>query len=107
VARPLRCRLSVLVLVWLLLAACSGSNSDGRPTQEMSPPAVTVAGDYWPTAGWRMAAPTDHGIDPAALATVEEQVAARYPQVRSVLIVRNGYLVYEHYWHGLDQTDGS
>jgi hypothetical protein len=25
---------------------------------------------------------------------------------RSVGIVRNGYLVYEHYWRGLDQADG-
>ncbi len=105
-AKLLRCRLSVLVLVWLLLAACSGSNSDGRPTQETSPPAATVARDYWPTDGWRTASPTDHGIDPAGLATVEEHVAVAYPQVRSILIVRHGYLVYEHYRQGLDQADG-
>jgi CubicO group peptidase (beta-lactamase class C family) len=29
-----------------------------------------------------------------------------YGQVRSVLIVRHGYLVYEDYWHGLDHVDG-
>jgi CubicO group peptidase (beta-lactamase class C family) len=37
---------------------------------------------------------------------VEDRVANRHPQVRSVVIVRYGYLVYEHYWQGLDQTDG-
>ena len=37
---------------------------------------------------------------------IEDQVAKAYPQVRSVLIVRHGYLLYERYWQGLDQTDG-
>ncbi len=41
-AKPLTCRLAVLGLVWLLLAACSGSISDGRPTQGTSPLVATV-----------------------------------------------------------------
>ena len=65
-----------------------------------------MAPDYWPTAGWRTAAPEDHGIDSAALAALDDQVASAYPQVRSVLVVRHGYLVHEHYWHGLDKTSG-
>ena len=71
-----------------------------------SPSEAAVPRDYWPTAGWRTASPQDHGIDSAALAEIEDQVAKAYPQVRSVLVVRHGYLVYEHYWHGLDQTSG-
>ena len=71
-----------------------------------SPSEAPVPRDYWPTVGWRTASPQDHGIDSAALAEVEDQVAKAYPQVRSVLVVRHGYLVYEHYWHGLDQTSG-
>jgi CubicO group peptidase (beta-lactamase class C family) len=70
------------------------------------PPAATIAGEYWPTEGWRTAVPADHVMDPAALATIERQVAKSDIQVRSSLIVRDGYLVYEHYWQGLDQTDG-
>jgi CubicO group peptidase (beta-lactamase class C family) len=27
--------------------------------------------------------------------------------VRSVLVVRHGYLVYEHYWHGMTAADGN
>jgi CubicO group peptidase (beta-lactamase class C family) len=94
-------------LVWSLLAACSGSGlNDDRPTLEPSPSEAAVPRDYWPTAGWRTAAPEDHGIDSAALAEIEGQVAKGYPHVRSVLVVRHGYLVYEAYWHGLDQTAG-
>jgi CubicO group peptidase (beta-lactamase class C family) len=99
-------RLAMVALVCLLLTACSGLGSGGGPTQETSRPSPAVAGDYWPTDGWRTAPPKDHGVDPAALALVEDQVANRDFQVRSVLIVRDGYLVYEHYWQGLDQADG-
>jgi CubicO group peptidase (beta-lactamase class C family) len=89
-----------------MVAACSNSPSRERPSVAKSQPAATVARAYWPTAGWRTAAPTDHGIDSAALAQVEDQVDTGYPQVRSVLVVRHGYLVYERYWHGLDETAG-
>ncbi len=33
-------------------------------------------------------------------------MAKAYPQVRSILIVRHGYLVYERYRQGLDEADG-
>jgi hypothetical protein len=29
-----------------------------------------------------------------------------YPQVRSVLVIRHGYLVYERYWQGFTAADG-
>jgi CubicO group peptidase (beta-lactamase class C family) len=95
-----------VALICSLLVACTSTGSDSRPTPTPSPTATAVPRDYWPTAGWRTAAPEDQGIDPKALAEIEDQVAAAYEQVRSVLIVRHGYLVYEDYWHGLDHTDG-
>jgi CubicO group peptidase (beta-lactamase class C family) len=101
-----RRRLVVIALVCLLVTACSGSGSDNLPPPEISAPAATVARDYWPTDGWRIAAPNDHGMDPTVLAQVDDQVAAAYPQVRSVLVVRHGYLVYERYCHGLAKTSG-
>jgi CubicO group peptidase (beta-lactamase class C family) len=45
-------------------------------------------------------------MDAAALAQIGGQVGGGYPQIRCVLIVRHGYLVYERYWHGLDRSDG-
>ena len=99
-------RLAGGALIGLLLTACTTSGSDSRPTPEATPSAVAVPRDYWPTGGWRTAAPKDHGTDPAALAQIEDQVSTFYTNVRSILLVRHGYLVYEHYWHGLDQTSG-
>jgi hypothetical protein len=96
----------VITLVCSLLAACTSSSSDTHPTLDPSPSVAAVTRDYWPTVGWRTAPPTDHGIDPKALAEIGGQVDKAYPQIRSVLIVRHGYLIYEHYCHGLDQSDG-
>lgn len=78
-------------LVWALTAGCT----DDRP-----------AAEYWPTAGWRTASPDAQGVDRAAFTNIESQVASTFTEVRSVLVVRHGYLVYEHYWHGLDASSG-
>ena len=104
-----RVRFVAAALVCVLVAGCSASGSTDLQRPKTSTPAATGARDsrdYWPTAGWRTAAPEDHGLDSAALTALDHQVGSAYPHVRSVLVVRHGYLVYEHYWHGLDQTSG-
>jgi CubicO group peptidase (beta-lactamase class C family) len=97
--------LLVGVLVCLLIAACT-SPDNRRATTASRESGIPVQRDYWPTAGWRAAAPADQGMDPAALDDLDTMVPDLYPQVRSVLVVRHGYLVYERYWHGDDAGDG-
>ncbi len=55
--------------------------------------------DYWPTTSWRSAPPERHGLDPNRLAMAND-VAEEDPFFRSLLVVRNGYLVFENYFHG-------
>jgi CubicO group peptidase (beta-lactamase class C family) len=45
-------------------------------------------------------------MDPAVLDDLDAAVPDVYPQVRSVLVIRHGYLVYERYWQGFTATDG-
>jgi CubicO group peptidase (beta-lactamase class C family) len=45
-------------------------------------------------------------MDPAVVGELDAKISGSYPQVRSLLIVRHGYLVYERYWHGLDASYG-
>jgi CubicO group peptidase (beta-lactamase class C family) len=45
-------------------------------------------------------------MDPRVLDDLDTQVSRQYPQVRSLLVVRHGYLVYERYWQGFGPTDG-
>jgi CubicO group peptidase (beta-lactamase class C family) len=99
-------RLLGALLGCLLVTACS--SPDGRQATATShpPSAGPTQRDYWPTVGWRTAAPGDQGMDPAVLDDLDTQVPERHPQVRSLLVVRHGYLVYERYWHGVDAADG-
>jgi CubicO group peptidase (beta-lactamase class C family) len=98
-------RLLVVGLGCLLAAACTGT--DGRETTATSGASAAPAQrDYWPTAGWRTAAPDEQGMDPAVLDDLDTIVPDSYPQVRSVLVVRHGYLVYERYSQGVGAGDG-
>ena len=98
-------RLLGVLLVCLLAAACT--SPDGRrATATSQPSAAPAQRDYWPTAGWRTAAPSQQGMDPQVLDDLDTQVPERYPQVRSFLVVRHGYLVYEHYWQGRTVANG-
>jgi len=104
-------RLLGALLACLLAAACSGPHGRQATATSRRPPAPSNATgparrDYWPTAGWRTAAPRDQGMDPAVLDDLDTLVPDRYPQVRSLLVVRHGYLVYERYWHGFDAAAG-
>jgi CubicO group peptidase (beta-lactamase class C family) len=58
-----------------------------------------VERDYWPTAGWRNGPPEQHGLDPERLA-IADATAERDPYFRSLLVVKDGELVFERYYHG-------
>lgn len=55
--------------------------------------------DYWPTGSWRSAPAERHGLDPAGIA-LADRTAEEDPFFRSLLVVRNGHLVHERYFHG-------
>ena len=99
-------RLLVAGLGCALAAACTTSTDRQAATGTSQASAGATQRDYWPTAGWRTAAPAEQGMDPAVLDDLDTIVPESYPQVRSVLVVRHGYLVYERYWQGVDAGDG-
>ena len=57
------------------------------------------ARDYWPTKEWRKAAPERKGLDARVLKKMNPFIKTERPQIRGVLIVRHGYLVYERYFN--------
>jgi CubicO group peptidase (beta-lactamase class C family) len=95
--RPRRTRLLVAGLGCVLAAACT--SPDRQEATATTQAAAPIQRDYWPTAGWRTAPPARVGMDPKVLAVLDTNVAY-HPQLRSLLVVRHGYLVYERYWHG-------
>src|SRR4029450_9678740 len=50
--------------------------------------------------GWRTATPAQEGMDPKGLAIIDDDAHSVYPSLRSVLVVRHGGVVFEHYYHG-------
>jgi CubicO group peptidase (beta-lactamase class C family) len=95
--RPRRTRLLVAGLGCVLAAACT--SPDRQEATATTQAAAPIQRDYWPTTGWRTAPPALVGMDPKVLAVLDTNVAY-HPQLRSLLVVRHGYLVYERYWHG-------
>ena len=93
-------RVAALALACVVAASCSGGAD--RPAAEGTSPTER---EYWPTEQWRTADPADHGFDRDEMAEIE-RLADSHPNVRSVVIVRDGYLVYERYWDGLTAQDG-
>ena len=96
-----RCRWTRLLVAGLgcvLAAACtSPDRQEAAATSQAA--AAPIQRDYWPTAGWRTAPPARVGMDPKVLAVLDTNVAY-HPQLRSLLVMRHGYLVYERYWNG-------
>lgn len=88
----------MVVLACLLAAACTSQQRE-QPAPTSRSAAVAGQRDYWPTAGWRTSPPAEAGMDPKVLAVLDTNVAY-HPQLRSLLVVRHGYLVYERYWNG-------
>ncbi|MGH2614470.1 MAG: serine hydrolase domain-containing protein [Thermomicrobiales bacterium] len=56
--------------------------------------------DYWPTAGWRVAEPADHGVDPLGLDAVDARAVGEVPALSALLAARHGYIVFERYYDG-------
>jgi len=81
----IRRKLSMAFVLVLFLAGCAPSAL--KPT----PPI------YWPTNGWRSAAPEEQGMDSEKLAQMVEHIRQEKLDLHSLLIVRNGSLVSELY----------
>ncbi len=56
--------------------------------------------NYWPTEDWQHAAPQQVGMNATMLEQIHHYASTCVPNIHSLLIVRNGYLVFEEYYHG-------
>ncbi len=92
-------RLVVGVMVLQAVAVGCGTESTPVPTATAVPvPTATatvaaVGRDYWPTNGWRVSTPEEQGIDSAGLLAAMMQVEEQGINLRSMTVIRNGYVV--------------
>ena len=96
-------RAVLVLLVTLLVTSCGPGAPEPTPADDQGQ--TTPAAPPWPTTTWPMSTPEAEGLDPAALGTLDTEFAAgAHGDVDSVLIVKNGHLVFERdYTHDYDQ----
>lgn len=56
--------------------------------------------EYWPGSGWRDSEPEKQGMDSEILEQITQHIQEELPQTTSVLIIRNGYIIFEEYYVG-------
>ena len=61
---------------------------------------MTAFAKYWPTRKWRVSAPEKQGMDSTTLNQMSDFVKESKPRMSSIIVVRNGYLVFEEYYEG-------
>jgi CubicO group peptidase (beta-lactamase class C family) len=59
--------------------------------------AMAALPDYWPTDGWRTSPPELQGVSSARLRDLHDYIRAEDLPLDSMVVVRNGYIVYEDY----------
>ncbi|HEX3046659.1 MAG TPA: serine hydrolase, partial [Bacillota bacterium] len=55
--------------------------------------------EYWPDESWRTSTPEEQGIDSSKLVEALRDIESNNLEIRSLLIIRHGYLVTECYRH--------
>lgn len=82
--------LTVLLVLTILFTGCAPAKSITAPVSEPG---------YWPTAGWQSSSPEAQGMDSELLSQMVEDVIAKKTRIHSILVIRNGYMVTEAYFH--------
>jgi CubicO group peptidase (beta-lactamase class C family) len=59
----------------------------------------TSLAEYWPTAEWQTSVPEKQGMRSELFKQIKDYVQEKLPDTTSVLVVRNGYIVFEEYYH--------
>lgn len=98
-------RTVVYSLVVIFLLATLPLYSDppaSRMSELQNYSTASITRDYWPTDDWIMDVPENHGMDSTKLAEVEQTIDTMDYAIDSVLVVKDGYLVYEYYGEGWD-----
>jgi CubicO group peptidase (beta-lactamase class C family) len=93
-----------LLTILLLQAACSNRSTPPTIPPTASQTEISTAAQtptpstVWPAAGWDYSTPEEQGLDSAVLEQLGQGIRADVPAARSLLVVRNGSLVYEEYF---------
>jgi CubicO group peptidase (beta-lactamase class C family) len=76
-----------------------------RPARTRDEPAFSGKAPRYLNDGWRPARPQDQGLDVELLSALVASVSGgQWPSTHSILVSRNGSLVFEEYFYGFDES---
>jgi CubicO group peptidase (beta-lactamase class C family) len=93
---PIRLAIATLAIVAVAVAAVFIWQAVRSSTPEIPAP------DYWPTNGWRTAAPETHGFDSAITAHGLRAIRQDGTRIHSLLVVSEGELILDAYFYPYD-----
>jgi uncharacterized protein (TIGR03437 family) len=70
-------------------------------------PASVAQDTQWPTYGWATSTPEEQGMDSSRLLQAAAEIDRNGPSRYSLVVVRNGRLVFERYFHGSGPADSN
>jgi len=98
-------RRSLFLGLCAALAACSDSTPPGG-NDGTTDTVVRDGATYFPAADWRAARPEQVGIDEGRIGALAQRMQSNaIPGLSSLVIVREGYLVFERYFNGSSRSD--
>ena len=95
---------ALLFITLLLLTTMTTTSALAeKPDTDNTVPAFQddTSGDYWPTEGWRNSTPQEHGMNNKTLYDMLELIEAEDYPIYSIVIVKDGYIVFEQYLNDL------
>jgi CubicO group peptidase (beta-lactamase class C family) len=95
-----------LIISVLLVSSCQDDLDPGFivPGEGFAWPAQER--DYWPTNGWRTESMEKHDIDPSKM-NLAHEFAQNDPLSRALLVVKDGYILFEKYYGDCDAEQSS
>ncbi|MFW9922494.1 MAG: serine hydrolase domain-containing protein [Candidatus Thorarchaeota archaeon] len=89
---------SVIILLVLVLTAMVA------PFFVKNNTSVLCVSNYWPTEGWLSSSPEEQGMDSQFLKDMENYIGNHSYNHDSIVIVKNGYIVFEKYFNHYDEN---
>ncbi|MFX1485141.1 MAG: hypothetical protein ACFFCP_18325, partial [Promethearchaeota archaeon] len=84
---------SIIIILSILLSVSI------IPTHAYSVAQAEIVRNYWPTDEWQNTTPEVQGLNSNSLNQIDETIVLEDIEVDSVIIVKNGYIVYEKYYN--------
>jgi len=91
-------KLAYILMALIVLSLAAGCKTPAETAApELQETETPELGPYWPTEGWRTCTPEEQDMDSVLLDQMLGYVDENSLDVHSIVVVRNGYIVWEEY----------